>query len=184
MHKVVFQTVVRKVVKLRYLIIFTLNTMKSSRLFITSAFLFLATLASCPLVSAKTTIQAQEGDLYPTQVYNNRGITYAKQGDFELAIADFNQAIQINPNDADAYYNRASIYFQLGKDELAIADYKRVIEIDPNNAEAYYNRGIAYAKIGKDELARTNLEKAKQLFLAQSDADSAEKVDSILRVLL
>jgi tetratricopeptide (TPR) repeat protein len=93
--------------------------------------------------------------------------------------------LEIKPNDADAYYNRGNSYTKLGKYEyeLAIADFNQSLKIVPNAADAYINRGLAYAELGKYELARTDLERAKQLFLAQGDAASAENAESILRDL-
>ncbi|MBR1761157.1 MAG: tetratricopeptide repeat protein [Schwartzia sp.] len=43
-------------------------------------------------------------------VYNNRGTAYALKGEFDAAIADFNRALAVNPNDAAAYYRRGFIY--------------------------------------------------------------------------
>ena len=47
--------------------------------------------------------------------YNNRGITRARQGDFDKAIEDFDTAIVVNRNDHLAYRNRALAYKKLGK---------------------------------------------------------------------
>jgi len=35
-----------------------------------------------------------------------RGVAYARKGDYDRAIADYGQAIQLQPDDAGAYYNR------------------------------------------------------------------------------
>ena len=42
--------------------------------------------------------------------YNNRGLAYAEQGDYQQAISDYNLAIQINPQYAKAYGNRGNAY--------------------------------------------------------------------------
>ena len=41
---------------------------------------------------------------------NSRGNTYYNQGNLPQAISDFNKAIEINPNYAEAYYNRGLAY--------------------------------------------------------------------------
>ena len=63
----------------------------------------------------------------------------------------------------------------------AIADLNQTIKINPNHVDAYYNRGVAYYEQGKPELAKTDLEKAKQLSIAQGNAASAEEADSFLK---
>src|ERR1035437_445783 len=40
-------------------------------------------------------------------VFNNRGIAYKNKGQYDRAIQDYDQAIKLNPNDADAIKNRA-----------------------------------------------------------------------------
>ena len=75
--------------------------------------------------------------------YIDRGIAYAKKGEFNKAVPDFNKAIEIDPNSAPAYNNRGLAYRR--KDELkkALSDYTKAIQIDPRYAEAYNNRGYA-----------------------------------------
>ena len=53
------------------------------------------------------------------------------------AIADFNKAIQLDPNLAGAYNNRGVVYSETGKYKPAIADFNKAIQLDPNLADAY-----------------------------------------------
>ncbi|MCC5653225.1 tetratricopeptide repeat protein [Nostoc sp. XA013] len=46
-----------------------------------------------------------------------------KKGDLQGAIADFNQAIKINPNFANTYYNRGIARSELRDKQRAITDY-------------------------------------------------------------
>lgn len=45
------------------------------------------------------------------QTYNNRGIAYAKKGQYDQAISDFNKVLEINPGDANAHWNRGYAYY-------------------------------------------------------------------------
>ena len=47
--------------------------------------------------------------------YNNRGVAYSKQDDFNLAIADYTKAIELKPDDAQAYRNRGIAYISIGE---------------------------------------------------------------------
>jgi tetratricopeptide (TPR) repeat protein len=60
------------------------------------------------------------------------------------AIKDFNKAIELNPEDANAYFNRGGAYRDTGNYGQAVKDFTRAIELSPKDADAYDNRGIAY----------------------------------------
>ena len=62
--------------------------------------------------------------------YNNRGIIYSKQGNFTQAMSDYNKAIEINPEFAQAYNNRGLFI----KPYKACLIYNKAIEINPKNA--------------------------------------------------
>ena len=129
------------------------------------------------LYSQKGNILAKSGQLDEAEIafgwaiqldprsgfYSNRGIVYQKQEKIELALADHNRALKINPRSALAYSNRGGLFDVQGKIELALADYNRALEIDPNLSQAYYNRGIVYQKQGKIELALADYNRALEI---------------------
>ena len=53
----------------------------------------------------------------------------------------FDEAIRLNPDDAEAYFNRGALKSDLGRMEEALLDYDEAIRLDPNYAQAYCNRG-------------------------------------------
>jgi lipoprotein NlpI len=85
--------------------------------------------------------------------YYNRGIEYSNKGDRERAIADYTQAINLDPKYAKAYNNRSNEYFEKGEFDNAIADLNKAISFDPKYAEAYDNRGNAYSGKGDQDRA-------------------------------
>ncbi len=66
----------------------------------------------------------------------------------EEAIADFNEAIRINPGAADFYQNRGEARFILENFEAAIKDYDQAIQLNPDYAEAYGSRASANIMLG------------------------------------
>jgi tetratricopeptide (TPR) repeat protein/S1-C subfamily serine protease len=61
--------------------------------------------------------------------YGNRGNLYRYQKKYELALDEYNQAIEINPNYAMAYYNRGVLYYDQKKYDLASRGDRKVKEL-------------------------------------------------------
>jgi tetratricopeptide (TPR) repeat protein len=72
----------------------------------------------------------------------------ADSGDRDGAMADFTEAIRLDPKFALAYNNRGWIKANRGDRDGAIADYTEAIRLDPNYPKAYANRAIARDQLG------------------------------------
>ena len=84
-------------------------------------------------------------------LYNNRGNSFRKKGDYDQAIADFNEALKISPSFVLAFWNRGAVYLDKGDYERAIADYDEALKRNPNDPEftrIYVERGLAYYRKG------------------------------------
>jgi tetratricopeptide (TPR) repeat protein len=79
------------------------------------------------------------------QFFLVEGLGKAGRGDYEGAIADYAEAIAVNPEFAPAYCARAECREVAGNFADAVADLDRAIALDPVYAEAYDDRGL-----GKD----------------------------------
>ena len=64
--------------------------------------------------------------------YRNRGVAYGNKGKHDLAIEDFNKAIGLNINNANAYLGRGVAYGNKGKHDLAFMDILRAVEEKKN----------------------------------------------------
>jgi len=65
-----------------------------------------------------------------------------------MAIEDFNQAIRLKPDCAEAFNNRGIAYYNLGHHARAIEDYNQAIRLKPDYAIAFSNRGRAHLQLG------------------------------------
>ncbi len=95
--------------------------------------------------------------------YIYRGNLYEDQGKLELALTDYNRAIELEPEAFDPYVNRGFLYEDQGKLDLALADYNRIIELAPRTAITYLLRGNLYKKQGELELALADYNRAIEL---------------------
>jgi tetratricopeptide (TPR) repeat protein len=73
-----------------------------------------------------------------------RGAKSAMKGQFDRAIADFDEAIRLNPS-ADAFYNRGNAYAELGQHDRAIADFDKAIRLNPKSVAAIEKRAAVIA---------------------------------------
>jgi len=94
---------------------------------------------------------------------NHRGITLAREGRYEEAIAQFSRAIQRNPAFVDACHNRALVYVAIGNLGQAVSDFSRVIEIAPQGAEGYENRGRLHLEMSRYDEAISDFELAIEI---------------------
>ena len=88
------------------------------------------------------------------QEYLQRGEEHAGAHRWSEAFADYNRALQLNPEYAEAYNDRGHAYYWTGDYKNAIADFTRAIELRPNYPNAFNNRGAAYMA-GGDSKCRT-----------------------------
>jgi tetratricopeptide (TPR) repeat protein len=83
------------------------------------------------------------------QEYLQRGEERAGAHQWKDAFAEYNRALQLNPDYAEAYNDRGHAYYWTGDYPKAIADFTRAIELRPNYPTAFNNRGAAYMASGK-----------------------------------
>jgi tetratricopeptide (TPR) repeat protein len=96
--------------------------------------------------------------------YTNRGLIYLAKADYGDAIADFDQAIRLDPKFIWPYYDRALAYLAKADYDRAIADFDQAIRLDPKFYMAYNGRGGAYGTGKHDyERAIADLDMAIQL---------------------
>ncbi len=95
--------------------------------------------------------------------FYSEGLSKYKKGDYRGSIANYNEAIRLNPNYAVAYFNRGNAKGNLEDNQGAITDFNEAIRLNSNDAYTYNNRGNAKAKLGDYQGAITDFSEAIRL---------------------
>lgn len=129
------------------------------------AILMLAARARCEVWKDNVRLWTDVISKYPTAAlaYKNRAITYRESGDYERAMADLEQALSLDPNDAGALCNRGNLFYSKGGYERALVDLGRAISLDPSMADAWNSRGAVRSRVGRYEEALADFDKAIEL---------------------
>jgi tetratricopeptide (TPR) repeat protein len=94
----------------------------------------------------------------------NRGILYMLAGEQDRALRDYNQAIALDPSQAEAWLNEAVTMVNDGKGSTAIDLADRSLRLRTQKpALAYYVRGLGHEEEGQTVAAYDDLRKAEAL---------------------
>ena len=94
------------------------------------------------------------------RAWNNLGILAAREGHSEEAIANFQQALKIDPDYGVAIDNLANVYRQARRWDDAKAEFRRALQLNAQDAEANYGMGMVFAQLDDAEHASEFLQKA------------------------
>lgn len=95
--------------------------------------------------------------------YFDRATAWYDKGEYNLAIADFDESIRQQPNVAGSYYSRGLAWYDKGNYDRAIADCGEAIRLQPDHADAYNNRGLAWGGKGDYDRAIADYDEAIRL---------------------
>lgn len=95
--------------------------------------------------------------------YSGRGDDHLKSGNYDQAIAEYTEAIRLDPTLSTIYYNRGLAYSYQGDYDHAISDYSQVITLNPDDEAAYFERGYNLAASGDYEGALADYSRFIQL---------------------
>ena len=96
-------------------------------------------------------------------IFNNRGIAYFRNRQFERAIKDYEQAIRLRPNFLSALISRGFAYISVKNYGAAIEAFDAALKVNPENAASLYGRALVKRANGDAAGANPDLAAAQQL---------------------
>ena len=107
------------------------------------------TVQAAATIRPSPTVRRPSGStrVYAT-AYLDRGKAYRNKGDLDKAIADYTEAIRLNPKLTGAFGCRGLAFEKRGDFNQAIADFTEAIRLGPTLSVGPYDRGEAYSKKG------------------------------------
>ncbi len=95
--------------------------------------------------------------------YSNRGNSFFDLGQFDRAVADYDVALDLQPDDSITLSNRAAALIELEEYDRALDDLNQALALRGDNAVALTNRCWVHAIQDRFELARLDCDDALAL---------------------
>jgi tetratricopeptide (TPR) repeat protein len=118
-------------------------------------------------ISLEAKQHLQQGMTYVSLAQKNPA---TKSENYENARLEFNHAIELYPNYAEAYSNRGVAYMQQKKFNKALEDLKKAAELKPKDPIIHYNLTALYSLQNQLDLALDELDKSLEYGFDNYDA--------------
>lgn len=111
----------------------------------------------------------------------DRGLAHYNKDDYEHALADYEEALKLDPRNATAIRLRGFVYLSSKDYKRASADFDKALELAPNSFEAYAGRAMVRANLGDEKGAGADLKRAK---LLNSDSEVVANAERSVKAAL
>lgn len=122
--------------------------------------------------------RAEEAGLSEDRVKVARAEAAITRKDAEGAVTLLDEAVEIDPENADAYYLRGMAHTYFKRFDAGVQDLEKSIELYPENPYAYYYLGMAYNGVKRPDRMIDNMQRFLQM---APEAPDSGKVRSLLR---
>ena len=92
-----------------------------------------------------------------------RGNDYFSREDYAAALACYDRALELKPDNARAHGNRGAALGRLGRNGEALAACDRALELRPDDADTHCNRGAALLRLDRSDEALAACDRALEI---------------------
>ena len=121
--------------------------------------------------------EVQKADPALPHTWFNLGLYFRKNGDAELAVAQFEAMAKLTPEEPVVHYQLGALYKQLGRGADAAAQFEQTVRLNPLLAGAHFQLYNLYRQGGRAADASEQLKTFQALKKQQEGAAVAEDVD-------
>jgi S1-C subfamily serine protease/Tfp pilus assembly protein PilF len=112
--------------------------------------------------------------------YRQRAAHYVRTHQYDRALADYAEALRLDPRDASLFGDRAAVYSRKGETDRALADCEQALRLDPRLAAGYCRRTSVWASRG--DFQRALADCAEALRLDEKCADGYSERGKVRRM--
>jgi tetratricopeptide (TPR) repeat protein len=111
----------------------------------------------------------------------HRGLAYMKDNKFPEAVADFTDALKLNPRDTGILERRAYVEMKMNDFAKALADYDEAIRINPREKRYYLLRGYIYET--KNDVKNSMADTEQVLTMDPNNVEAKARKDRLNKIL-
>jgi Tfp pilus assembly protein PilF len=115
-----------------------------------------------------TTAHRQRAQVNQATDHYNRALQFLSAESGEQAIKELNEAVKIEPSNAEFFNLLAFAYHYEGRYDFALAHYRKALELAPGYAEAHVNLSALYLDLGRWDDAVHQVRQALNISTYQS----------------
>jgi tetratricopeptide (TPR) repeat protein len=104
----------------------------------------------------------RQSHLEPSALYE-QGAILQKSGQHEAALALYDKALKIQPNNYITWSQRGSVLAKMGRYSAALTSYNKALKLEENDYILWSKRGLALEALGRNQEALNSYKRASQL---------------------
>ena len=93
----------------------------------------------------------------------DQGVTLYDAGQYNEALAEFNAALEVDPNQPGILARVGDCYLRLDRNEAALEAYDKALVLDPGDASLYAQKGVVLGRLGKASESQDMFKRSAEL---------------------